>query len=241
MTLSPFLSVLKTSPVKWTLIGLAIAFVGFPLISAVIPYVFPEAKAPSGSYLDVVDMKEISLLSVQRLNFSKVCTVRYGTDSTTKVMNRLLHPWAGFDPSETNKLENAKVYVRRIMRGHVTTSLDFSKINTNRVNGKLVIEFPKLVAEPFIDEWIFYDSKGTGDVNTKEMTRAMDSDFRDAMLKTALQSERVERAKQQAERIVDMLYPGLEFEPRWPEDSKSGESAPVDAETKSETTGTSHE
>ena len=225
MTLSPFLSVLKIKSVKWTLIGLAIAFVGFPLISAVIPYVFPETKAQSGSYLDVVDMKEISLLSVQRLNFSKVCTVRYGTDSTTKVMNRL-QAWLGFNPSETNKLEDAKVYVRRILRGHVTTSLDFAKITvTNSPQGKILVLFPELITEPFIDEWIFYDSKGTGDVNTKEMTSAMDSAFRDAMLKTALQPERVERAKKQAERIVDMLYPGMEFELKWPQDDKKNDQS----------------
>ena len=220
MTFSPFLALLKIKSVKWTLIGLAIAFVGFPLISAAIPYVFPNAKARSGSYHDVVDMKEISLLAVQRLDFSKVCAVRHGTDSITKGLN-VVRNWIGFDSSDTNSLENSKVYVRRIMRGHVTTSLDFSKIAvTNSPQGKILVLFPNLIREPFIDEWIKYDSKGTGDVNTKEMTSAMTQAFRDDMRKNALQPERVARAKKQAERIVDMLYPDMEYEFIWPSDKK---------------------
>ena len=215
MTLSPLISVLKIKSVKWTLIGLAIAFAGFPLISAVLPYVFPEAKARAGSYHDVVEMKEIDKLSVQRLNFSKVVTVTY-------------------PPNLETNLTKATIYIRRIMRGHVTTSVEFSDIvKTNDPNGKVIIRIPPPVAEPFIDEWIPYDSKGTGRVNTKEMSRAMDKAFREAMLKTALQPERVKRAKQHAERIIEMLYPDLEFEPRWSEDDE--------AVNKCETTEASHE
>lgn len=229
MTLTPFLSLLKVKSVKWTLIGLASAVVCLPLISTVLPYVFPDSRAKSGSYPDVVEIKEISLLSVQRLQFSKVITVT----SPPNLENDLENP-------------NLEIFIRRIMRGHVTTSVDFSKIDvTNSPDGKVVVKFPELVTEPFIDQWIYYDSKGTGDKDNidtvKEMTKAMDGAFRETMLKAALQTNRVERAKQQAERIVKMLYPDLEFEPRWPEDSKSGESAPVDAKPKGEATETSHE
>ena len=207
--MTPFVTFLKMKPVKWTLVGIGAAFVGIPVIVAAIPYVFPGVKAKEGSYLDVVEMKEISKLSVQRINFSRVVTAT--------------------NPKGLSVTNNPSAYVRRIMRGHVTSSVDFSKINTNSVNGKLVVEFPKLVAEPFIDEWIYYDSKGT------------DQAFRDAMMIAVSQTGRVARAKEQAVRIVETLYPDLEFEPRWPEDSKSGESAPVDAKTKSEATETSHE
>ena len=220
--MTPFVTFLKMKPVKWTLVGIGAAFVGIPVIVAAIPYVFPGVKAKEGSYLDVVEMKEISKLSVQRINFSRVVTAT--------------------NPKGLSVTNNPSAYVRRIMRGHVTSSVDFSKINTNSVNGKLVVEFPKLVAEPFIDEWIYYDSKGTDkDHDPREMTKAMDQAFRDAMMIAVSQTGRVARAKEQAVRIVETLYPDLEFEPRWPEDSKSGESAPVDAKTKSEATETSHE
>ena len=217
--MTPFFTFLKMKPVKWTLLGVGAAFVGIPVIFAAFPYVFPNSKAKTGSYFDVVEMKKISNLSVQRLNFSKVVTATYppGTSVT-----------------------NASIFVRRIMRGHVTSSVDFSKINTNSVNGKLVVEFPKLVSEPFIDEWVFYDSKGTK-TDPRVLTQKMDKEFRDDMLKAASQTGRVARAKEQAVCIVKTLYPDLDFEPRWPEDSKSGESAPVDAKTKSEATETSHE
>jgi hypothetical protein len=53
------------------------------------------------------------------------------------------------------------------------------------------------------------------------MTKYMDGAFRAAMLKAALQSNRVERAKEQAVRIVEMLYPDMdEFEVEWPDDDK---------------------
>lgn len=218
-----FLAFFKLKPVKWTLLGIGAAIVGIPVIVAAVPYVFPGVKAKAGSYLDVVEMKEISKLSVQRINFSEVMTATVP------------------EGMETN-LTQASVYVRRIMRGHVTSSVNLSDIKTNCVDGKLVVEFPALVAEPFIDAWIYYDSKGTDKKHDpREMTKAMDQAFRDDMMQFALQTGRVARAKEQAVRIVETLYPDLEFEPRWPENSKSGESTPVDAETKSETTETSHE
>ena len=207
MTLSPLLAILKIKSVKWTLIGLASAVVCLPMISAVMPYVLPDSRAKTGSYSDVVEMKEIGLLSVQRLQFSKVVTA---TDP----------------PNLETNLEAAVIYIRRIMRGHVTTTVDFSKINvTNSPEGKVVVKFPKLIIEPFIDKWIFYDSYNTGNDNTKEMTKAMDGAFRAAMLKAALQSNRVERAKEQAVRIVEMLYPDMDdFVAEWPDDKQDAQS-----------------
>lgn len=231
MSFASFFTFLKMKPVKWTLIVIAISFVGRPLLDATLPYVFPGARAPRGSYLDVKEMKEISLLSVQRLNFSKVVTWSDGTNTASKakaVADKALSKigLSGNRKTEdqlANSLDNAEMYVRRIMRGHVTVSLDFSKINvTNSPTGKVVVKFPNLITEPFIDQWIFYDSKGTGNCNTKVITKQMDNDFRKVMLETALQSNRVERAKKQAVRIVEMLYPDIdEFVAEWPDDVKA--------------------
>ncbi len=213
MTLTPVLALLKFKSVKWMLVGLAFAVVCFPLILVAIPYVFPNARAKSGSYSDVVEMKEISMLSVQRLQFTKVITLTSPPDLQDDLDN-----------------PDMEIYIRRIMRGHVTVSLDFSKIDvTNSPAGKVVIKFPKLITEPFIDKWIFYDSYGTGkkdNINSvKKMTNAMDGAFREAMLKAALQSNRVERAKEQAVRIVEMLYPDMEdFVVEWPDDKKNAQS-----------------
>lgn len=237
MSLAPFLAFLKMKPVKWTLAGIAIAFVGLPILDAALPYVFPGAKAPKGTYLDVKEMKEISLLSVQRLNFSEVCTWSYGTNTAakakaiaTKEFDKVKELFGLGDSKDAddlsiNSVENAEVFIRRIMRGHVTVSLDFSKITvTNHPTGKVVVKFPKLVTEPFIDQWIFYDSKGTGNGNTKEISRHLDNEFRKDMLKTALQSNRVERAKEQAVRIVQMLYPDMDdFVAEWADDKNEAQ------------------
>lgn len=213
MTMSSFLAFLKMKPVKWTLVGLGAAFVGIPVIVTAYPYIFPGTKNKAGSHLDIVEIKKISKLSVQRINFSEVVTATCPGEMED-------HPF------------DATTHVRRIMRGHVTSSVDLSDINTNFVDGKLVVEFPKLVAEPFIDQWIYYDSHGTDkDHDPREMTQKMDRQFRDDMMQFALQTGRVARAKEQAVCIVKTLYPDLEFEPRWPEDSKSGQSEPIDAES----------
>ena len=231
MSYAPIFTFLKMKPVKWALVVIAIAFVGLPFLDAALPYVFPGARASKGSYLDVKEMKEISLLSVQRLNFSKVVTFAYGTNTASKIKAKTDEALASIGLSGgkktegllTNSLDNAEVYIRRIMRGHVTVSVDFSMIDvTNSPTGKVVVKFPKLVTEPFIDQWIFYDSKGTGNGNTKEITRHLDNEFRKDMVKTALQSNRVERAKRQTERIVKTLYPDMdEFVAVWPDDIKT--------------------
>ncbi len=227
MTFSPFLAFLKMRSVKWTLVGVAIALVGLPAIISTLPYMFPDSRAKSGSYLDVVEMKTISKLSVQRLDFSKVCTSRSGTNTMAK-LKKLAGKYTGwsFSSSETDNLDDSEVWVRRIMRGHVTTSLDFSKITTNSIDGKLVIEFPELVAEPFIDQWIYYDSHGTdSDHDPREMTKDMDCKFQTSMIEAALQPERVARAKEQAVHIVKMLYPDMEeFVAVWQDDKKNDQS-----------------
>ncbi len=196
MSLTSFLMFLKVKQVKWTLVGIFLVFAGLPLIFNLMPRLL-YAKVESGSYLDVVEMREISKLSVQRLNFSNVVTVTLPTNAT---------------------ISNAKVYIRRIMRGHVTTSLDFSKIVvTNSSSGGIVVEFPKLDIDPIIDKWVYYDSKGTGNVNTRNLTSAMDRKFREEMMKEALKPERVARAKRRAEDIVQMLYPDMTFKSKWPQ------------------------
>ncbi len=203
MTLTPVLMFLKQRQIKWTLIGITIAFMGLPVIFSLTPY-FLGDKVKSGSYLDIVDTKEISRLSVQRLNFSKVVT-----SSSPK----------------GKKLDEADVYVRRIMRGHVTTSIDFSQITIiSNSDGKNLVKLPELMPEPFIDEWIFYDSKGTGKYKTTDLTKDMDKEFRKAMMDEALNPERVARAKKQAEDIVKMLYDIQDkekFEFQWPQEPET--------------------
>ena len=201
MTLTPLLMLLKKEPVKWILIGIAIVFICLPLISTMMPRLFYD-KVEKGSYFDVMDMKEISWLSVQRLNFSNV--------------KEAVQPKGA-------PLDKAEVYVRRIMRGHVTTLVDFSKIVvTNSIDGKFIIEFPELVAKPVIDEWIFYDSEGTGNWNPEEMTKDMNKAFIEEMKNEALKYDRVVRAKEQAECIVHMLYPDMKFESKWPQNPDAG-------------------
>ena len=206
MSLTSFLMFFKVKQVKWTLVGILLVFAGLPLIFNLIPRLL-YSKIESGSYLDVVEMKEISKLSVQRLNFSNVVTATWPTNTT---------------------VSNATVYVRRIMRGHVTTSLDFSRIVvTNSSGRRFVVEFPKLDIDPIIDKWVFYDSKGTGDRNTRNLTNAMDKNFREEMMKEALKPERVARAKKRAEDIIQMLYPDMTFESKWPQDPNTGTQSTV--------------
>lgn len=211
MTLTPVLMFLKQRQIKWTLIGISIAFVGLPVIFSLAPY-FLGDRVKSGSYLDIVDTKEISRLSVQRLNFSKVVT------SSSSKGKKL-------EEAEDKKLEEADVYIRRIMRGHVTISIDFSQVTiiSNSV-GKNFVKMPELMPEPFIDEWIFYDSKGTETYGTSDLSKDMDRRFRKAMMEEALKPERVARAKEQAEDIVKMLYDiqGKDkFVFQWPQGSVS--------------------
>ncbi len=199
MNITPLMTFLKVKPVMWTLAGLSIACIEFPIIYATLPLVFSELRPKEGSNQDVREMKEIGLLSVQRLQFSNVMTGKF--------------------PKDAPNLEKTTVYVRRIMRGHVTSTLDLSRIDvTNGPNGESVIVFPSLDSRPFIDEWIYFDSKGTGKYDTSNMTQAMDNEFRQTMLATATEPGRVERAKKQAEKIVAMLCPDREYLFRWPDD-----------------------
>ena len=203
----PLFMFLRMKSVKWVLLGMAIVFIGLPIFSSFVSHLIINAKVESGSYLDVVEMKEVSKLAVQRLNFSKVMTSQ---------------------KPQTGPLEKAEVYIRRIMRGHVTTSLDFSKIIViSNIPGKIIVEFPELVTESFIDEWIYYDSKGTGDNDPREMTKTMDKQFREAMRQEALKPERVVRAKEQAEYIVQMLYPDIKFESRWSQKPDTGTQSTI--------------
>ena len=187
--------------------GIGIPCIGVPIYSFSKPFLFTEARAKNGSYSDVVDMKEISLMAIQRLQYSKVMTYS--------------------DPKDENDLDKCSLYIRRIMRGHVTTYLDFSDINTNTVensHGEKHFSMPCLTLQPVIDEWIYYDSKGTGkkEYGTGEITRGMNREFRDAMLDEATKNtNRIARAKKQAEQIVKLLYPdedisSVSFD--WPDD-----------------------
>ena len=185
MTLTTVLMLLKKKPAVWTLIGIAIAFIGLPVISSLVPCILYD-KVEAGSYFDVVDMKEISWLSVQRLNFSKLVTATRPKDAT---------------------LGKADAYLRRIARGHVTTSLNFSEIAiTNSPEGIFYVKFPPLNTKSIIDEWIFYASKGTDKDNSGALAAEIDKEVRKQMEEDALKPERVARAKKQAEEIVKMLY-----------------------------------
>lgn len=166
------------------------------------PFIFPNARAKVGSYSDVAETKEINRLAVQRLLFSKVVTKK--------------------TPKTSTSLDECSFYIRRIMRGHVTTSLDFSAIAiSNTISGKRFFTMPQLEPEAIIDEWVYYDSKGTGDKDApKNATEGMDDEFRRALLdEITTNTNRIARAKEQAERIVKMLYPDEEFSPdsfNWP-------------------------
>ena len=180
-----------------TLCGIAFFCIGIPLYSLAKPFLFSGARAKRGTYSDVVEIKEISRLSVHRLLFSKV--VKRSS------------------PKGEEDLDKCDIYLRRIMRGHVTTSLDFSRIDTNKLSGKVVFIMPPLEQEAIIDEWVYYDSKGTGDEKApKNFAEGMDAEFRKTILGEALHPNRVDSAKKQAERVVKLFYPDEEVSFCWP-------------------------
>ena len=103
--------------------------------------------------------------------------------------------------------------------------MNFSEIAiTNSTDGKFYVKFPPLDTKPIIDNWIFYDSKGTDKDNSGELAQEINKKVRQEMMDEALKPERVARAKKQAQDIVKMLYDMQgkdKFEFQWPQESES--------------------
>lgn len=197
MFFRPVLAILKLKPVWISLCAIVGIGVVLPVLSTAVPLVFPAARAKTGSFVDVVEMREIGLLSVQRYNFS--------------------HVVKGQLPQNVD-LEKSDAYVRWVMRGHVTASLDFNAIVVSKpvvTNEWTIVALPPLKYDAIIDEWIYYDSKGTKEYNPRNLTEAMDQRFREKMDKEAKAPDRVERAKKQAETFLEQLCPDAKIKFEW--------------------------
>ena len=198
MFFRPVLAFLKLKPVWISLCAIVGIGVVLPVLSTAVPLVFPAARAKTGSFVDVVEMREIGLLSVQRYNFSHVVEGQY--------------------PQNVD-LEKSNVYVRWVMRGHVTVSLDFNAIEVSKPvdtnEWTIIVSLPPLKYDAIIDEWIYYDSKGTKEHDPTTLTRAMDQAFREKMDKEAKAPDRVERAKKQAETFLEQLCPDAKLKFEW--------------------------
>lgn len=162
-------------------------------------------KAKRMTLLDVTDVKEMGLLAVQRIQLSHVAEGSWNEDGSKK-----------------ENVRDNDVYVRRIIRGHATRSLDFSKVKTVvESNGLVRVTMPALnIPEPFIDEWIFYDSKETAQRKPNALTKRMDSDFKTALVNFAQEGDRPERAKKQAEDIIREMFPGYVVKFMWTDESE---------------------
>ncbi len=156
------------------------------------------------TYIDVKDLKEIGLLSVQRVQFSRGVL--------------------GLPPGVTPKspIRDNDLYVRRIIRGHATTSLDLAKVTVTDTGKTVVLHMPVLEKpEPIIDEWVYYDSKGTAKVSPNELTKEMDHQFKEALVEFASDPDRQDRARKQAETLIAQLFPKKEITFDWPTTNKT--------------------
>ena len=221
MFFRPVLAILKLKPVWISLCAIVGIGVVLPVLSTAVPLVFPAARAKTGSFVDVVEMREIGLLSIQRYNFSHVVKGQF--------------------PQNVD-LEKSDIYVRWVMRGPVTVSLDFNAIKVSPpvdTNEWTVVTLPPLKYDSIIDEWIYYDSKGTKEHNPRNITSAMDQSFREVMDKEAKSPDRVDRAKKQAEKLLEQLCLGEKIKFEWlvPEsevDSRSRAASEEESATQSQ-------
>ena len=167
--------------------------------------IYFSSTAKRGNIIDVTDIKGIGLLAVQRIQLSHVAEGCWNKDGSQK-----------------EKVRDNDVYVRRIIRGHATRSLDFTKVKTIvESNGLVQVTMPALnTPEPFIDEWIYYDSKGTANRNPRALTKSMDSQFKEALRQFAQEGDRPERATKQAEDIIREMFPGHVVRIIWPDESE---------------------